>query len=401
VLQGCDALAEAHALGIVHRDLKPANLFVTWRANGTTCVKVLDFGISKLAAPESFDLTKTGTSLGSPHYMAPEQMARTKNADARSDIWSLGIVLYELVTGRVPFTGESITEVVAAALQEAHVPPSRLRPGVSPGFDAVVDRCLQKRPENRYQRVEELAAALRALAAGTLAQGQSGAFAAAQGPGASGAFAAAPGAFATPAGAFAQGQGAFAPDRPSPAVASYPTATPLPVALLGTAQNTGSAWGTTSKERSSGAPRWVLVAAGAGGALAVGMALAGWLSFRGAGAASPNPDPSADVTASPVVPVVLPGAAASTAPSPSETSPAAAQAPSTASAQAPSGATAAQAPSAAALAQGPSGATAAQASSPKPASPATGATGASTTPRTPRPAAAGTAGKTKSHPGVW
>ncbi|HEY3664483.1 MAG TPA: serine/threonine-protein kinase, partial [Polyangiaceae bacterium] len=97
LLQACEALAEAHALGIVHRDLKPANLFVTARRDGTPCIKVLDFGISKFTAPGSnLNMTKTSTIMGSPLYMSPEQLSSTRTVDARTDIWALGVILFEL-----------------------------------------------------------------------------------------------------------------------------------------------------------------------------------------------------------------------------------------------------------------------------------------------------------------
>ncbi|UQA63981.1 serine/threonine protein kinase [Polyangium aurulentum] len=113
VLQACDAIAEAHAAGIIHRDLKPANLFLIRRHNGSSCVKVLDFGISKRTGLDEVELTGTGALLGSPMYMSPEQMARTKAVDARTDIWAMGVVLYEHVVGRAPFRGQGITEVVS------------------------------------------------------------------------------------------------------------------------------------------------------------------------------------------------------------------------------------------------------------------------------------------------
>jgi serine/threonine protein kinase len=160
VMQACEAVAEAHVLGIVHRDLKPANLFLTRRANGTPCIKVLDFGISKqLEADdkEQHGLTRTGTLLGSPHYMAPEQMRRSKDADPRSDLWSLGCVLYELVTGRVPFHGENLPELVACVLQGQARRPSEIRPDVPRALEAVLVRCLAKSPEARYPCAGELA----------------------------------------------------------------------------------------------------------------------------------------------------------------------------------------------------------------------------------------------------
>jgi serine/threonine-protein kinase len=163
-LQVCDAIAEAHAAGIIHRDLKPANLFLVRRPNGTPCVKVLDFGISKQVTPDGVDLTKSGTILGSPLYMAPEQMVRTKGVDVRCDVWAMGVVLYELLTGKTPFAGETVTEVVARVLQEEPLPPSRLRAEVPLDLDRVVRRCLQKSPAHRFQSVEELAEALRPIA---------------------------------------------------------------------------------------------------------------------------------------------------------------------------------------------------------------------------------------------
>ena len=105
VLQACEALAEAHAAGIVHRDLKPANLFLIQRADGSPCIKVLDFGISKMVGSLSMPgMTKTTAVMGSPLYMSPEQMNSSRDVDARSDIWALGIVLYQLVAGVTPFS---------------------------------------------------------------------------------------------------------------------------------------------------------------------------------------------------------------------------------------------------------------------------------------------------------
>ena len=157
VLQACVGVAEAHALGIVHRDLKPANLFLTTRPDGTPLIKVLDFGIAKAQNEQSFSLTQTNVVLGSPGYMSPEQLRSTRNADVRSDIWSIGVILYELVTGRPPFTGESVTEL---ALHIAMDPTPPMLDGMPPGFEAVVQRCLAKDPAQRYADLAELAQAL-------------------------------------------------------------------------------------------------------------------------------------------------------------------------------------------------------------------------------------------------
>lgn len=164
VLHACDALAEAHALGIVHRDIKLSNLFLTHRHGGQPCLKVIDFGISKQSGSVQ-QLTTPGAILGSPLSMAPEQIRDPQAVDGRTDIWSLGVVLYQLTTGEVPFRGETFPQLLASVLGDTPAPPSRLRPGLPAAFDEVVARCLRKRKEERYARVEELAEALRALLA--------------------------------------------------------------------------------------------------------------------------------------------------------------------------------------------------------------------------------------------
>src|SRR5262249_57910722 len=118
ILQACDVLSEAHSLGIVHRDIKPANLFLTRLPGGAVCIKVLDFGIAKQTDHHRSQMTQTNSVFGTPLYMSPEQMRSSKSVDVRSDIWSLGVVLYELCTGAVPFDGESMTELVARVLTE-------------------------------------------------------------------------------------------------------------------------------------------------------------------------------------------------------------------------------------------------------------------------------------------
>jgi eukaryotic-like serine/threonine-protein kinase len=156
VLQACEAIAEAHAMGIVHRDLKPANLYCIRRPDGALAIKVLDFGISK-AAGGGMGMTKTHTVMGSPLYMSPEQMESSKGVDARADIWALGVILFELVTGRTPFEGEAITELVLKIVTAQ--PPKLLGvlPGVPPGLDPIIHRCLEKDRERRYASVSELA----------------------------------------------------------------------------------------------------------------------------------------------------------------------------------------------------------------------------------------------------
>jgi serine/threonine-protein kinase len=161
VLQACEAIAEAHSLGIVHRDLKPANLFLARRPTGRPILKVLDFGISKGAAGTADALiTATSAMMGSPGYMSPEQLVAAATADVRADVWSLGVVLHELLTRRLPFGGETMPEMVAGILQKAHEPIAAVRFDVPAGVQAVVDRCLQKERDGRFANIAELARAL-------------------------------------------------------------------------------------------------------------------------------------------------------------------------------------------------------------------------------------------------
>lgn len=164
VLQACEAIAEAHAAGIVHRDLKPANLFLTRTPDGSGSVKVLDFGISKDTTEdggdESASLTRTTAVLGSPSYMAPEQMRSTRDADARADIWSLGVILYELLTGAVPFNAESFVELALKVISDEPPPPTNFRADLPPGLEAAILRCIRKEPSERFASVTELASAI-------------------------------------------------------------------------------------------------------------------------------------------------------------------------------------------------------------------------------------------------
>jgi serine/threonine-protein kinase len=161
VLQASEAIAEAHAASIVHRDLKPANLFLADRADKRSIVKVLDFGISKspVGKGEEASLTRTSTLMGSPLYMSPEQMVAAKNVDARCDIWALGVILYEFVTGSPPFRADSMTEIVAHILQVQPQPP-HLVAAIPAELSAVIMRCLEKDPAKRFQNVGELATGL-------------------------------------------------------------------------------------------------------------------------------------------------------------------------------------------------------------------------------------------------
>jgi eukaryotic-like serine/threonine-protein kinase len=157
VLQGCEALAEAHAYGIVHRDLKPSNFFVTWRPDGSPLVKVLDFGISKAPVGVDLSLTQTQSVLGTPAYMSPEQMRSARKVDGRTDIWSLGTVLYELIEGRRPYDAESFSEM---CVKVAADPPEPMRSRLPAGLAAAIARCLEKDPAKRFQTMGELATAI-------------------------------------------------------------------------------------------------------------------------------------------------------------------------------------------------------------------------------------------------
>ena len=165
VIQACEGVGEAHARGIVHRDLKPENLFVVKRDHGWPVVKVLDFGISKavLVGPSSVDLSSSNTTsiMGSPYYMSPEQLRSTRSVDHRADVWSLGVVLFELLTGTTIFDEtKEFTELVAEILETPHRKLGMFRPDAPPALEAVIDRCLEKDRTRRFQNVAELAVAL-------------------------------------------------------------------------------------------------------------------------------------------------------------------------------------------------------------------------------------------------
>jgi len=157
VLQAASAISEAHARGVVHRDLKPNNLFLA-EHGGSRSIKVLDFGLSKIASELS--VTKTSAQLGTPLYMSPEQLRSAKGVDGRSDIWSLGVILYRMLTLRTPFEGPTATDVMVGIMSQPAPELTRLAPNVPPELANIVMRALRKDPAERFQSIGELAHAL-------------------------------------------------------------------------------------------------------------------------------------------------------------------------------------------------------------------------------------------------
>jgi len=179
MLQALEGLAHAHSRGIVHRDLKPSNLFLANRSDGTQLIKILDFGISKSTDPvydgagekkRAMQLTGGRAVLGSPPYMSPEQVRSPKTVDQRTDIWSLGVVMYELLTNSMPFGGDEINETFAQILEKEPQPIRQLVTGVPEGLEQVVMKCLAKNRDHRFADVAELARALVAFGSGTWMQ---------------------------------------------------------------------------------------------------------------------------------------------------------------------------------------------------------------------------------------
>jgi len=161
VLQVCEPLAEAHALGIVHRDIKPENLFLWSGGPGKDIIKVLDFGLAKqFGSPRAMAVTGPQDSIGSPCYMSPEQIATPQSVDSRTDIWSLGVVLHRLLTDTLPFDGSNVLEVFSHVLNAQPKSLLEARPELDPALDAIVRHCLEKAPSARFATMTDLSDAL-------------------------------------------------------------------------------------------------------------------------------------------------------------------------------------------------------------------------------------------------
>ena len=163
IVQACEGLAEAHALGVVHRDLKPSNLFLTKRLDGSDLVKILDFGVSKMAGVGEIDdeLTTAGAVLGSPRYMSPEQLRNSGDVDARADVWSLGAICYEMFVGRPPFQAPSTAALCARILGSDPIPSiAAVREDVPPAVEQAIFRCLERERDRRTPDVSGFVADL-------------------------------------------------------------------------------------------------------------------------------------------------------------------------------------------------------------------------------------------------
>ncbi len=299
MVQVCEAVAEAHAAGIVHRDLKPENLFLTRTVGGTPKMKVLDFGVSKsarLTDDPRAKLTRTRTMLGSPLYMAPEQMRSSRDVDARGDVWALGVVLFELLTARSPFDAETMPDLCIKIISEPPLSLAELRPAVPPGLVEIVERCLEKDRNKRYENAAELALAL------------------------------AP--FVPPRSSVYSLPAPGAVPGSLPVSLFSPPIAPLPGSLSGAPPGIASipaAWGTEGRRESQQAPArrrpvvaWVVV-----GALAVGAAMvAVAVNQRSTSASRASESPPSVMSIGSVIPEALPLAVDLPAPRASDSLPA-------------------------------------------------------------------------------
>jgi len=171
IAQVASAVGAGHEHGMVHRDLKPANIFLRDHPDYPDFVKVLDFGIAKLVAGDRNvqHHTEMGMLIGTPAYMSPEQCLGDTHLDHRSDVYSLGVVLYQVVTGRLPFTAETAGRLIVAHVQEEPLPPHQVNPGISPAMSAVISKAMAKKPEQRFASMREMRDAVLLAAPGAFA----------------------------------------------------------------------------------------------------------------------------------------------------------------------------------------------------------------------------------------
>jgi serine/threonine-protein kinase len=318
--QVCRALAKAHAVGIVHRDLKPENVFLVWDdEDGADVAKVVDFGIAKFtdSVSASSSATRTGSVLGTPYYMSPEQARGLRTVDFRSDLWSVGVIVFRCLTGHLPFEGEAVGDVLVKLCTAPLPVPSQLAPDLPPGIDAWMARALSREPQGRFQTAAELASSLAALCGLTgpmMSHGSGDAFSSVsmpmkQGP------------HVTP----------FSATTPSPAL------TPAP--LHGT---TGAPITQTPTPRPEKPRAGTIVVAALAALVVVGIGVGVLTKMLGAGADTSAPAAHSEPTppvSQPPAPAVepTPAPAAAPAPSPAATEAAATAAPSAAPKKPPTG----------------------------------------------------------------
>jgi serine/threonine-protein kinase len=287
VMQISRALAKAHSANIVHRDLKPENVFLVWDdEEGTDVVKVVDFGIAKFndESKTSSSATRTGSVLGTPHYMSPEQARGLRSVDSRSDLWSVGVIAYRCIVGALPFEGEAVGDLLVK-LCTAPIPvPSQVVADVPPSFDAWLHKALTREPAQRFQTAAQLSESLAAVC-GLSVRGQH------QRDGGSGGYSAVS---SGPFGALTDSASVTFPGG-IPA----PSSNPVSMALLTgapTTQTTGSAKRSGRGARVAATLAALLVTLGVGGAVGARF----WTGSPLAAAAAPAMPPSAPVSAAPL-----------------------------------------------------------------------------------------------------
>ncbi|WP_044244090.1 serine/threonine-protein kinase [Chondromyces apiculatus] len=307
ITQVAKALTRAHQLGIVHRDIKPDNIFLT-TVDGDLIVKVIDFGVAKQGMQEDTGMTTTGSMVGTPLYMSPEQLFSAKHADHRADLWSLAVVAYHVMTGRIPFSGDTLGALSVAVHTGYYPPPSTVLQGLPASVDAWFQRALQKDPAHRFQSARELAE--------TLERAVNGA------PWTAWTSTALPAAVVGPQASYGPGLGSSAPGAPNGTVGS--SAPGMPVGITpppGALSNSGTpiATGTYPSVAQGSVAMSAVTRAGSGGrhmaAMIVAAAIASVVGAVGAVLLFRGGAPAAGEGSTPAVTTVAPGLGAPPAPS--------------------------------------------------------------------------------------